>query len=815
MLFLWRFPNGGGGAASAVDSDALLWELAVIANGGTVSNLFLFAVSNYITAEKQSGVWARRDDYWILLAENSIQARTSLKQRRLATEAGSPQYIPFSGYKFDGSSSYLKTGFICSTMASAMTLHDVEVSVWEATNVASSTFTMGASASGSIEICPRTGGGQYVGEANTGQGTIAGSTTSVGLTSVYQGQGVNFGVYKNGASIGTSSPTTLTGLPTVEYYIGALNNAGTATSFRATTVSFVATGGSLTLAQEAAAYGNLVAFFNALPVPDIYISASGSDSTGNGTAALPFKTWDVGYTAAASGARIFLDGTALTPTVYQSATATTIAKSLTISAINQGGAILSGVNTTTGVTISTGITAVFNGIVFDPSTNSGGAAARAVDFGAGVFNTTFNNCTLQNWTTYGFNGVTGTVSGSIIWNGQTINGGTIQAACYFPAIASGTTLAFNNPVVTITNKLSVGFGVFHLNGSTGPSPAVSFVNPSITCTLDSSQTGTGIDYLIRLTDMVVTGSGGTFTGTAPAGSRDIHCISVNQSVLGISGSTWNTATITDNGNGGIGFLMGLDGAGDKTLAQNCSVSGLAVSGNAAVEGIVFGSVTDGSITNCSATGVDVVGGKDCLRLTMSGNTMTDIPSSSLGWVEKGNVNSSIHNNTINQTQNSGTVMMVVEANSDRQKTITAITQANPGKVTATGHGYATGDVKYISGVVGMTQVNGQRYTITVVDANNFTIGVDTTAFTAYSSGGIVQTPSVGAVISANTYNVSGGSGHVFVLQDVASLASYNNSSYQKTGGTLAATPWLISGTNYSTFAAYQAAVEPTATSNIP
>jgi hypothetical protein len=72
---------------------------------------------------------------------------------------------------------------------------------------------------------------------------------------------------------------------------------------------------------------------------------------------------------------------------------------------------------------------------------------------------------------------------------------------------------------------------------------------------------------------------------------------------------------------------------------------------------------------------------------------------------------------------------------DSAKTITGITQANPGNVTAVGHGYATGDVVKITGVVGMTQVNDLYFTITVTGVDNFTIGVDTTAYTAYSSGG--------------------------------------------------------------------------------
>lgn len=73
---------------------------------------------------------------------------------------------------------------------------------------------------------------------------------------------------------------------------------------------------------------------------------------------------------------------------------------------------------------------------------------------------------------------------------------------------------------------------------------------------------------------------------------------------------------------------------------------------------------------------------------------------------------------------------------DVSKVITAITKANPGKVTtSTAHGFSTGNVIWISGVGGMTQVNSLAFTITVVDTTNFTIGVNTTNYSTYTSGG--------------------------------------------------------------------------------
>ena len=73
--------------------------------------------------------------------------------------------------------------------------------------------------------------------------------------------------------------------------------------------------------------------------------------------------------------------------------------------------------------------------------------------------------------------------------------------------------------------------------------------------------------------------------------------------------------------------------------------------------------------------------------------------------------------------------------------ITAITQANPAVLTYSGADtYANGDRVLITGVVGMIQVNNREFTVANVNvgANTFELsGTDSTAFTAYASGGTV------------------------------------------------------------------------------
>ena len=71
--------------------------------------------------------------------------------------------------------------------------------------------------------------------------------------------------------------------------------------------------------------------------------------------------------------------------------------------------------------------------------------------------------------------------------------------------------------------------------------------------------------------------------------------------------------------------------------------------------------------------------------------------------------------------------------------VTNITQANPGVVTtALNHGLTTGDLETISGVVGMTEVNGVPFPVTVIDEKRFSTGINTIGYPAYVSGGVVS-----------------------------------------------------------------------------
>lgn len=81
---------------------------------------------------------------------------------------------------------------------------------------------------------------------------------------------------------------------------------------------------------------------------------------------------------------------------------------------------------------------------------------------------------------------------------------------------------------------------------------------------------------------------------------------------------------------------------------------------------------------------------------------------------------------------------------ESNKTISGITQANPAVVTATSHGYTNGDEVIITGVVGMTEVNGKRFKVANKTTNTFElqtlagVNINSTSHTAYGSGGVAN-----------------------------------------------------------------------------
>jgi len=98
------------------------------------------------------------------------------------------------------------------------------------------------------------------------------------------------------------------------------------------------------------------------------------------------------------------------------------------------------------------------------------------------------------------------------------------------------------------------------------------------------------------------------------------------------------------------------------------------------------------------------------------------------------------------------------------KSISAITQANPARVTTTNpHNFTEGTPVTLTDIVGMTNLNGNEYYMNVIDGTNFDLyaddllstTVDSTGFPAYVSGGVATADYGGAKQAFKTIRVSG------------------------------------------------------------
>jgi hypothetical protein len=94
------------------------------------------------------------------------------------------------------------------------------------------------------------------------------------------------------------------------------------------------------------------------------------------------------------------------------------------------------------------------------------------------------------------------------------------------------------------------------------------------------------------------------------------------------------------------------------------------------------------------------------------------------------------------------------------KTVTAVTQANPGVVTSAAHGLAAGSVAYFDSLVGMPQLDGQPIRVDLDGSPStgslLTEGVDTTEFDDFTSGNLIPITAWQTLEQSTTYQIGGG-----------------------------------------------------------
>lgn len=104
------------------------------------------------------------------------------------------------------------------------------------------------------------------------------------------------------------------------------------------------------------------------------------------------------------------------------------------------------------------------------------------------------------------------------------------------------------------------------------------------------------------------------------------------------------------------------------------------------------------------------------------------------------------------------------------KNITAATKAFRCELTSTSHGLVKGDRVTIASVVGMTELNGNTYTVIDAGTNVFVIDVDSRAFTTYTSGGTATPVTWTEISNIKDFKPSGSTATEIDVTDLASTA---------------------------------------------
>lgn len=145
-------------------------------------------------------------------------------------------------------------------------------------------------------------------------------------------------------------------------------------------------------------------------------------------------------------------------------------------------------------------------------------------------------------------------------------------------------------------------------------------------------------------------------------------------------------------------------------------------------------------------------------------------------------------------------------------TITGATQANP-CVVSVANSYAVGDWVFISGIAGMTQLNGNYYRVNARTGGSITLGnildnsaVDATTFSAYTSGGTTA-----RVYTLPTTYAAADLALLKFAQNINSLILTHPNYPASSLTIIAANNWLLSMINFGTSAAIPTGLQTSTT----
>jgi hypothetical protein len=179
-------------------------------------------INNAIVAMQDAGLWAKLKAGWFLRAHNEQASRINFKAPGAFTLTAQGT-ITFStgatgGWVGDGATGYLDSGGTLGAMGAAQDSTAIAIACGSGTG----SLFGGSVSTGNLTTASLTSGGGLSSRINQTTGADTGTNPSSGAGNVYLSRGSSTGYdrYFNGASIGSITTATSTGLPAVNFLLG-------------------------------------------------------------------------------------------------------------------------------------------------------------------------------------------------------------------------------------------------------------------------------------------------------------------------------------------------------------------------------------------------------------------------------------------------------------------------------------------------------------------------------------------------------------------------------------------------------------------
>lgn len=211
-------------------------------------------IDNCIKSLKSNGVWSKLDALWVPAAHAAQAAQLNWLSTSFTLQpVNTPTFTADRGYAGDGSSSYLDTNYNPSA-GPGFSQNNASLGVWinGGTDTAISTsIVIGAFQSGGSYITPRAAGDVVRGRMTSGTlvTTDLASNTTHGFYAFSRQNSANFVAYKN-TSASSAQSATSSSIPNLNFFLGALNNAGSPASFTDARLAFAFAGTGLSAADK-------------------------------------------------------------------------------------------------------------------------------------------------------------------------------------------------------------------------------------------------------------------------------------------------------------------------------------------------------------------------------------------------------------------------------------------------------------------------------------------------------------------------------------------------------------------------------------